>query len=112
MRGLGSQRAAIALLERSPDIHVGETVLSSSLSSLYPGGIPIGRVESFDLRATPAPEAIVELFAPLERLEWALIYSFQAANEVPIAPDLDEASENSELTNSEAANDSPENALP
>ena len=87
MRGLGSQRAVVELLERSPEIQVGETVMSSGLSSLYPGGIPIGRVESFDLRATPAPEVIVELSAPLDRLEWALIYSFQAANEVPIASD-------------------------
>lgn len=107
MRGLGSQRAAIELLERSPDIHVGETVLSSSLSSLYPGGIPIGRVESFDLRASPAPEVIVELFAPLDRLEWALVYSFQAANEIPIASDLD-ATGASEAADGEATrNDSP-----
>ncbi|MEL7084208.1 MAG: rod shape-determining protein MreC [Cyanobacteria bacterium J06597_1] len=89
MRGLGSQRAVIETLERSPDIQVGETVLSSGLSSLYPGGIPIGRVESYDLRATPAPEVIVELSAPLDRLEWALVYSFQTANEVPIAPNLE-----------------------
>ncbi|MGB3517017.1 MAG: rod shape-determining protein MreC, partial [Elainellaceae cyanobacterium] len=51
----------------------GDAVSTSSLSQLFPPGLPVGLVESVNLNRSPAPEAVIELTSPISRLEWVII---------------------------------------
>lgn len=74
MRGKSANRAVMEFFEKVPDVRRGDVVSTSSFSQLFPAGIPIGRIESVDLNKSPAPEAVIELSAPINYLEWATVY--------------------------------------
>ena len=84
MRGKLGNRAVIAFFEKVPDVRQGDVVTTSSFSQLFPAGIPVGRVESVDVAKAPAPEAVIELSAPLNYLEWAVIYPHSPALAEPL----------------------------
>jgi rod shape-determining protein MreC len=62
--------------DKAPKVEVGDVVVTSGLSSFYPAGVVVGTVRAVNLDASPAPQATVELSAPLGLLEWALIYRY------------------------------------
>ncbi len=72
--GQSSTRAVMQFFEKVPDVHRGDIVATSSVSSLFPPGLPVGRVESVNLEKSPAPEAVIELTAPISYLEWVWVY--------------------------------------
>lgn len=74
MRGMLGNRAVMEFFDKVPEVRQGDVVTTSSFSQLFPAGIPVGRVESVDLTKSPAPEAVIELSAPIRYLEWAVIY--------------------------------------
>lgn len=74
MRGQGSNRAVLQFFDKVPDVRRGDAVSTSPVSQLFPAGLPLGRVESVNLDKSPAPEAIIELTAPVSYLEWVLVY--------------------------------------
>lgn len=74
MRGQGSNRAVLQFFDKVPDVRRGDAVSTSPVSQLFPGGLPVGRVESVNLDKSPAPEAIIELTAPVSYLEWVIVY--------------------------------------
>lgn len=74
LRGKTGNRAVMEFFEKVPDVRKDDIVTTSSFSQLFPAGIPVGRVESVDLTKSPAPEATIELTAPINYLEWAIIY--------------------------------------
>lgn len=73
LRGQGSTRAVMQFFDKVPDVRRGDVVSTSSVSQLFPSSLPVGRVESVNLDKSPAPEAIVELTAPINYLEWVLV---------------------------------------
>ena len=78
-RYMGSLRGSTSLaimqfFDKVPDVHRGDVVSTSAYSQIFPSGLPIGRVESVNLRKSPAPEAVVSLFAPIPYLEWVVVY--------------------------------------
>jgi rod shape-determining protein MreC len=85
MRGIGNNRAMMEFFDKVPDVRKGDVVAISSFSKKYPKGLPIGRVLEVDDRKSPAPEATIELSAPIRNLEWVLVY--------PAPPILDTAPE-------------------
>ncbi len=72
--GQNTDRPVMEFFDKMPKVKPGDVVLTSSLSKLFPGGTPVGRVESVDLKASPAPEATISLSAPVNALEWVTIY--------------------------------------
>lgn len=74
MRGQGSNRAVLQFFDKVPDVRRGDVVATSSVSQLFPSGLPLGRVESVNLDKSPAPEAVIELTAPVSYLEWVAVY--------------------------------------
>ncbi len=74
MRGQGSNRAVLQFFDKVPDVRRGDMVATSSVSQLFPSGLPLGRVESVNLDKSPAPEAVIELTAPVSYLEWVAVY--------------------------------------
>ena len=85
MRGQASNRAVIEFFDKVPDVRRGDVVSTSVLSRFFPAGLPIGRIESVDLSKSPAPEAVIELSAPLSSLEWVVVYPNAA--DLKTAPD-------------------------
>jgi rod shape-determining protein MreC len=81
IKGQGSQIAVMEFFEKVPDIRPGDIVTTSTVSQLFPAGLPIGRVQSVDLEKGPAPEAKIILTAPVNRLEWAIVQPFQSSLE-------------------------------
>lgn len=73
LRGQAGNLAVMVLFDKVPDIKPGDAVTTSHLSHLFPTGIPIGTVRSIDLNKSPAPEAVIELTAPVSRLEWVIV---------------------------------------
>jgi rod shape-determining protein MreC len=77
MRGQGSNRAVLQFFDKVPDVRRGDVVSTSPVSKLFPPGLPLGRVESVNLDKSPAPEAVIELTAPVSDLEWVIAYPEQ-----------------------------------
>lgn len=75
IRGQGNNRVVMRFLEKvPPDVKKGDVITTSSLSQLFPPGIPIGKVESIDLNQSSAPQANIKILAPVESLEWVVVY--------------------------------------
>jgi rod shape-determining protein MreC len=74
IRGQSSNRAIMEFFDKNPDVRQGDVVTTSTLSQLFPPGLSVGRVSSVDLNKSPAPEAVIELTAPVSFLEWGVIY--------------------------------------
>lgn len=74
VRGQGANRAVFQFFDKVPDVRKGDFVATSPVSKLFPSGLPLGRVESVNLNKSPAPEAIIELTAPMDALEWVIVY--------------------------------------
>lgn len=74
MRGRSAKVAQMQFFEKIPDVRKGDLVTTSSISQLFPSGLPIGQVESVDLSKNPAPEAVIKLSAPMNNLEWVVVY--------------------------------------
>ncbi len=104
MRGQASNRAVIEFFDKVPDVRRGDVVSTSVLSRFFPAGLPVGRIESVDLSKSPAPEAVVELSAPLSSLEWVVVY--------PNVPDLKPAPDNIRSESAAPVPNLPQSAQP
>ena len=58
------------------DIKPGDDITTSSLSKLYPPGLPVGKVKSQEQQQNAAVKVEVELTAPIASLEWVTVQSF------------------------------------
>jgi rod shape-determining protein MreC len=77
IQGQGSQSLIMKFFKKVPNVRPGDTIATSSSSRIYPSGLPIGKVKSVKVTSKgPIPEAIVELTAPIDNLEWVTIHSF------------------------------------
>ncbi|MEN9247423.1 MAG: rod shape-determining protein MreC, partial [Gloeomargarita sp. GMQP_bins_69] len=74
--GQGTEQLVVEFFDKNPDVKPGDALVTSPFSTIFPPGIPVGKVESIDWRAMPAPRATVQLNAPIERLEWVLLHSY------------------------------------
>lgn len=74
LRGKGSNRAIVEFFEKLPDVKEGDAILSSRYSQRFISGLPLGTVVAVNLNASPAPQAEIELSAPLSSLEWVMVY--------------------------------------
>lgn len=80
IRGKDTQTVVMRFFTKVVDVKPGDSIATSPLSHLYPAGLPIGKVKSVNLDSTPAPEAEIQLTAPLELLEWVIVEPFQPSS--------------------------------
>ncbi len=73
MLGRSNNKAVMQFFEKTPDVRKGDLVMTSSISHLFPAGLPVGQIESVDLSKNPAPEASIKLSAPINSLEWVVV---------------------------------------
>lgn len=76
IRGQGSSTAIMHFFEQVTDIKPGDEVVTSSLSKLFPPGLPLGKIKS--TKQDKDLEAEVELSAPIDVLEWVVIQPFKS----------------------------------
>lgn len=87
LRGQGENRAVMEFFDKVPDVRRGDVVSTSSFSQFFPAGLPVGRIESVDLNKSPAPEAVIQLSAPISYLEWVVLYPNPKADTANLLPD-------------------------
>lgn len=73
IRGQSSTQVIMRFFEKDPDVRPGDVISTSPNSTLFPAGLPVGIIESVQMKASPAPQAIVRLTAPISRLEWVTV---------------------------------------
>lgn len=73
LRGTEQNLGSLSFFERDVNVKAGDLVVTSPYSSLYPPGIPVGRVRSINLNHQPAPEAVIEFSVPLSQLEYVKV---------------------------------------
>lgn len=74
IRGQGSNQAVMQFFDKVPNVKKGDAVVTSSVSQLFPSGLPVGRILSINTEKNLAPEAVIELTAPINYLEWVVVY--------------------------------------
>lgn len=104
IRGQAANRVIMEFFDKVPDVRPGDVVATSSYSQLFPPGLPVGVVESVNLNKSPAPEAVVELSAPISRLEWVVVSPNPKAGAA-------ELSQNSTSSQNNAASDTAEDGM-
>ncbi|AFY54138.1 rod shape-determining protein MreC [Rivularia sp. PCC 7116] len=75
LRGDGSADAVLEFYEKVPNVKPGDVVSTSTYSSKFPSGVPIGKIKSLDLKRLPASVATIELFPPIRSLDWVTVNS-------------------------------------
>ncbi|MEL7419702.1 MAG: rod shape-determining protein MreC [Cyanobacteria bacterium J06555_3] len=75
IKGKGSSIVTMHFFDEITDIEPGDEVATSSLSKLYPPGLPLGKVKSTEKQK--GVEVEVELSAPIDVLEWVIIQPFE-----------------------------------
>jgi rod shape-determining protein MreC len=73
LRGQANRQTVVEFFVKDPKVKPGDVVVTSALSSLFPAGLPVGRVTSVSFSDPAKPYAIVELTAPIAQLEWATV---------------------------------------
>lgn len=73
LSGLGTSRPVVRFLEKDPQVQPGDVVFTSPASTLVPPNLPVGVLQSVDERADPAPEAVVQLIAPVDAVDWVQV---------------------------------------
>ncbi len=87
VRGQSGQQLVMEFFDKMPEVKVGDVIVTSAYSQLFPQGMAIGRVVELDLNNSPAPEVTLELTAPLNILEWVEVIPFVPPDAAPAEPD-------------------------
>jgi rod shape-determining protein MreC len=69
-----SDRLTLQFLDKNPGVKIGDVVVTSTVSQRFPSGLVVGKIVKLDLDKIPAPQATVQLTAPINALEWVRIY--------------------------------------
>jgi rod shape-determining protein MreC len=70
LKGRSDRYGVLEFFEKTPDVKMNDAVVTSTLSSRFPPGMPMGRISELKLDKLPTPQAIVEFVAPIDNLEW------------------------------------------
>ena len=71
-------------IDGDAEIMVGDEIVTSSLSEIYPPGLPIGRIISIETEANGLTKyAIIEPFADLKHLDTLLVFDRNITEETP-----------------------------
>ena len=71
--GMGSARPVLRFLDRDLRVRPGDLVTTSPASTLVPPNLTVGVVQSVDEQVLPAPEALVQLSAPVQAVDWVQV---------------------------------------
>ena len=72
--GAGTNRPRLEFINKNVSIQPGDLVSTSPASTLLPPNLPIGIVQSINMRAVPSPQAVVQLTTTAQAIDWAQIH--------------------------------------
>ncbi|NJN29301.1 MAG: rod shape-determining protein MreC [Synechococcales cyanobacterium RM1_1_8] len=78
VRGKATDELEMSFFEKDLAVTPGDVVVTSSSSTLFAPGLPIGVVQSVNQQASPVPTALVKLNAPIGKLEWMMVFPAKA----------------------------------
>jgi len=73
LTGVGTSRPVLRFLEKDPGARPGDLVATSPASTLVPPNLTVGVIQMVDDRAVPATEAVVQLSAPVQAVDWVQV---------------------------------------
>ncbi|NJM58450.1 MAG: rod shape-determining protein MreC [Synechococcales cyanobacterium RU_4_20] len=73
VRGKATDQVEMSFFDKDPGVKAGDVVVTSASSTLFLPGIPIGIVKEVQPNASPVPKAVIQLNAPIGRLEWVTV---------------------------------------
>ena len=73
LSGIGTARPLLRFLEKDPDVRPGDVIFTSPASTLVPPNLPVGVIQRINADADPAPEALVQLSAPVDAVDWVQV---------------------------------------
>ena len=71
--GVGTSRPVLRFIERDVGARPGDVVTTSPASTLLPPNLTIGVIQRVNEQAVPAPEAVVQLSAPVQAVDWVQV---------------------------------------
>ena len=71
--GMGTARPQLQFLDKDVKVNGGDLVSTSPASTLLPPNLPVAVVQSINLRAVPAPTALVQLIAAPNAIDWVQV---------------------------------------
>ena len=77
IQGKGSSKIVMKFFNQVADIKSGDEIATSTLSKLFPPGMPIGKVKSHQHHEDSTSEIEIELAAPIDILEWVIVQPFE-----------------------------------
>ena len=77
LQGDRNNQGILEFFDQDPNVQIGDKVVTSPLSCLFPPNIPVGVVKSIDNSKKTAIQARVEFSVPLGRLEWVRAYQYE-----------------------------------
>lgn len=111
IRGQSANRVIMVFVDKVPDVRKGDVITTSALSRLFPSGLPVGIVESISFNKSPAPEAVIELSAPISHLEWVIVSPNPKVAEARAAEEKEATKEPEKPRSSEEVLAAPPNQL-
>ena len=73
LTGGATSRPLLRFLDKDPQVRAGDVVVTSPASTLVPPNLTVGVIQSVDDKAVPAPEAVVQLSAPVDAVDWVQV---------------------------------------
>lgn len=73
LKGQLDRYGKVEFFEKNPEVKVNDAVVSSHLSSIFPPGIPIGRIAEVEQGDEVSTVATVTFTVPLDTLEWVSV---------------------------------------
>lgn len=73
LTGGGTARPVLRFLEKDLGARPGDVVVTSPASTLVPPNLTVGVIQTVDDRAVPATEAVVQLSAPVQAIDWVQV---------------------------------------
>ena len=71
--GQGTPRPQLQFLEKDTGVRPGDVITTSPASTLVPPNVLIGVVQSVNEELAPAPDAAVQLSAPVDAVDWVQV---------------------------------------
>ena len=71
--GLDTPRPRLEFLDKDTGVRPGDVVTTSPASTLVPPNLTVGVVQSVDEELVPAPDASVQLSAPIDAVDWVQV---------------------------------------
>ena len=71
--GLGTPRPRLQFIEKDTGVRPGDLIPTSPASTLLPPNLTVGVVQSVNEQLVPAPDAVVQLSAPVDAIDWVQV---------------------------------------